>query len=101
MLQYELSIARLHASLVVIMQILSAPACDAVEVKAKYPLPGIHPTSTSKQKRYIFCRIPIALSGRLDNLSSSYATIRYDIVVRRRHEGRVGRFIFVKVIMGG
>jgi hypothetical protein len=39
-----------------------ALACDAVEVKAKYPLPGIRPTSTSKQKRYIFCRIPIALS---------------------------------------
>jgi hypothetical protein len=37
-------------------------ACDAVEAKAKYPLPGIHPTSTSKQKHYIFCRIPIALS---------------------------------------
>jgi hypothetical protein len=27
-----------------------ALACDAVEAKAKYPLPGIHPTSTSKQK---------------------------------------------------
>jgi hypothetical protein len=31
-----------------------ALACDAVEVKAKYPLPGINPTSTSKQKSYIF-----------------------------------------------
>jgi hypothetical protein len=26
-----------------------ALACDAVEAKAKYPLPGIRPTSTSKQ----------------------------------------------------
>jgi hypothetical protein len=43
-----------------------ALACDAVEAKAKYPMPGIHPTSTSKQKRYIFCRIPIALSDSRD-----------------------------------
>jgi hypothetical protein len=38
-------------------------ACDAVEVKAKYQLPGIHPKSTSNRNvTLLFFRIPIPLS---------------------------------------
>lgn len=47
-----------------ICNITIALAYDAVEVKAKHPLPGIHATSTRKQKHYIFCKFPIASSEK-------------------------------------